>query len=158
MFSAVSVAFCCVIGCVHLTNMQNYAILRNKTRGGNMAGAQNKRNSPGAFRSCLIPYQEQIFTWWFDERKSAREIQTLQAEQYGLEVHWSTITRFIKVRSRKPDPHERPSHLKQSEKETDSPVPEIRKGFLEILMNSTPQELGRMADEAREREKDLHSK
>lgn len=117
-----------------------------------MAGAQNKRNSPGAFRSCLIPYQEQIFTWWFDERKSAREIQTLLAEQYGLEVHWSTITRFIKVRSRKPDPHERPLHLKQSEKETDSPVPEIRKGFLEILMNSTPQQLGRMADEARERE------
>ena len=74
------------------------------------------------------------------------------AEQYGLEVHWSTIIRFIKVRSRKPDPHERPSLLKQGEKETDSPVPEIRKGFLEILMNSTPQKLGRMADEARERE------
>ena len=103
-----------------------------------MAGAQNKRNTPGAFRSCLIPYQEQIFIWWFDERKSAREIQTLLAEQYGLEVHWSTITRFIKVRSRKADPHERPSHLKQGEKETDSPVPEIRKNFLEILMNSTP--------------------
>ena len=96
-------------------------------------------------------YQEQIFTWWFDERKSAREIQTLLAEQYGLEVHWSTITRFIKVRSRKTDPHERPSHLKQGEKGTDSPVPKIRKGFLEILMNSTPQELGRMADEAREK-------
>ena len=27
-----------------------------------MAGAQNKRNSPGAFRSCLIPYKNQIFT------------------------------------------------------------------------------------------------
>ena len=65
---------------------------------GNMAGAQNKRNSPGAFRSCLIPYKDQIFTWWFDDRKSDREIQTLLAEQFGLEVHWSTITRFIKVR------------------------------------------------------------
>lgn len=73
-----------------------------------MAGAQNKRNSPGAFRSCLIPYKNQIFTWWFDDRKSAREIQMLLAEQFGLEVHWSTLTRFIKVRSRKPDPHERP--------------------------------------------------
>ena len=52
-----------------------------------MAGAQNKRNSPGAFRSCLIPYKNQIFTWWFDDRKSAREIQTLLAEQFGLEVH-----------------------------------------------------------------------
>ena len=74
-------------------------------------------------------------------------------ELFGFEVHWPTIIRFIKVRSRKPDRHERPSHLKQGEKETESPVPEIRKSFLEILMNSTPQELGRMADEAREREK-----
>ena len=79
---------------------------------------------------------------WFDDRKSAREIQMLLAEQFGLEVRWSTITRLIKVRTRKPDPQERPTHLKQGEKETESPVPEIRKGFLEILMNSTPQQLG----------------
>ena len=85
-----------------------------------MAGAQNKRNSPGAFRSCLIPYKDQIFTWWFDDRKSAREIQTLLAEQFGLEVHWSTITRFIKVRSQKADPHEKPAHLVAFEKGTSS--------------------------------------
>ena len=85
-----------------------------------MAGVQNKRNSPGAFRSCLIPYKDQIFTWWFDDRKSAREIQALLAEQFGVEVHWSTITRFIKVRSRKADPHEKPAHLMTFAKETSS--------------------------------------
>ena len=138
---------------------------------GNMAGAQNKRNSPGAFRSSLIPYKNQIFTWWFDDRKSAREIQTLLAEQFGLEVHWSTITRFIKVRSRKTDPHERPAHLMTFAKETSSshisrPSESVLKThsnnrnrhaegerLLQILKNSTPQELGRMADEALERKK-----
>ena len=134
-----------------------------------MAGAQNKRNSPGAFRSCLIPYKDQIFTWWFDDRKSAREIQTLLAEQFGLEVHWSTITRFIKVRSQKADPHERPVHLVAFEKGTSSShtSPESvskthlnnrnrhaeGERLLQILKNSTPQELGRMADEAMERKR-----
>ena len=140
---------------------------------GNMAGAQNKRNSPGAFRSSLIPYKNQIFTWWFDDRKSAREIQTLLAEQFGLEVHWSTITRFIKVRSRKTDPHERPAHLMTFAKETSSshisrPSESVLKAhsnnrnrhaegerLLQILKNSTPQELGRMADEALERKKKM---
>lgn len=136
-----------------------------------MAGAQNKRNSPGAFRSCLIPYKDQIFTWWFDDRKSAREIQMLLAKQFGLEVHWSTITRFIKVRSRKTDPHEKPAHLVVFEKETFSShifsssesVSKTHSNnrnrhtegerLLQILKNSTPQELGRMADEARERKR-----
>lgn len=136
-----------------------------------MAGAQNKRNSPGAFRSCLIPYKNQIFTWWFDDRKSAREIQTLLAEQFGLEVHWSTITRFIKVRSRKADPHEKHAHLMTFAKETSSshisyPSESVSKThlnnrnrhaegerLLQILKNSTPQELGRMADEAMERKR-----
>ena len=136
-----------------------------------MAGAQNKRNSPGAFRSCLIPYKDQIFTWWFDNRKSAREIQALLAEQFGLEVHWSTITRFIKVRSRKADPHEKPAHLMTFAKETSSShtSPESvskthlnnrnrhaeGERLLQILKNSTPQELGRMADEAREQKRKL---
>lgn len=136
-----------------------------------MAGAQNKRNSPGAFRSCLIPYKNQIFTWWFDDRKSAREIQTLLAEQFGLEVHWSTITRFIKVRSRKADPHEKPAHLVAFEKGMSSshisfPSESVSRThsnnrnrhaegerLLQILKNSTPQELGRMADEAMERKR-----
>ncbi len=71
----------------------------------------------GAFRSCLIPYKEQIFTWWFDEKKTAREIQALLLENFQIEVHFSTITRFIKVRTRKADPHERPAIQKtQTEK------------------------------------------
>ena len=137
-----------------------------------MAGAQNKRNSPGAFRSSLIPYKNQIFTWWFDDRKSAREIQTLLAEQFGLEVHWSTITRFIKVRSRKTDPHERPAHLQQRNIMQKLPYPSVSVkisgessgkqvlpnrsnggNIIQMLKNTSAQELGRMADEASERKK-----
>ena len=137
-----------------------------------MAGAQNKRNSPGAFRSCLIPYKDQIFTWWFDDRKSAREIQTLLAEQFGLEVHWSTITRFIKVRSREADPHERPVHLQQRNTAQELSYPSVsvkssqescgkqvltdkrKKGnIIQMLRNTSAQELGRMADEALERKR-----
>ena len=137
-----------------------------------MAGAQNKRNSPGAFRSCLIPYKDQIFTWWFDDRKSAREIQALLAEQVGLEVHWSTITRFIKVRSRKADPHERPVHLQQRNTVQELSYPSVsvkssqescgkqvltdkrKKGnIIQMLRNTSAQELGRMADEALERKR-----
>ena len=140
-----------------------------------MAGAQNKRNSPGAFRSCLIPYKDQIFTWWFDDRKSAREIQALLAEQVGLEVHWSTITRFIKVRSRKADPHEtheRPVHLQQRNTAQELSYPSVsvkssqescgkqvltdkrKKGnIIQMLRNTSAQELGRMADEALERKR-----
>ena len=137
-----------------------------------MAGAQNKRNSPGAFRSCLIPYKDQIFTWWFDDRKSAREIQTLLAEQFGLEVHWSTITRFIKVRSQKADPHERPVHLQQRNTAQELSYPSVsvkssqescgkqvltdkrKKGnIIQMLRNTSAQELGRMADEALERKR-----
>lgn len=137
---------------------------------GNMAGAQNKRNSPGAFRSCLIPYKDQIFTWWFDDRKSAREIQALLAEQFGLEVNWSTITRFIKVRSQKADPHERSVHLQQRNTAQELSYPSVsvkssqescgkqvltdkRKNgnIIQMLRNTSAQELGRMADEALER-------
>lgn len=138
-----------------------------------MAGAQNKRNSPGAFRSCLIPYKDQIFTWWFDDRKSAREIQALLAEQFGVEVHWSTITRFIKVRSRKPDPHERPVHLQQrniaqelsyppasveisGESSGKQVLPNRSNGgnIIQMLKNTSAQELGRMADEAKEKKQE----
>ncbi len=137
-----------------------------------MAGVQNKRNSPGAFRSCLIPYKDQIFIWWFDDRKSAREIQVLLAEQFGLEVHWSTITRFIKVRSRKADPHERPVHSQQKNTAQELSYPSVsvkssqescskqvltdkrKKGnIIQMLRNTSAQELGRMADEALEQKR-----
>ena len=134
-----------------------------------MAGAQNKRNSPGAFRSCLIPYKDQIFTWWFDDRKSAREIQTLLAKQFGLEVHWSTITRFIKVRSRKTEPHEKTAHLQQRNIAQELPYPlgsvkssqescgkqvlADKRNIIQMLRNTSAQELGRMADEALERKR-----
>ena len=76
-----------------------------------MAGAQNKKNTPGAYKSSLIPYKEQIFAWWFDERLSSAEIQKRLKEQFNIEIHATSITRFIRVRRLKPDPRERPPHL-----------------------------------------------
>ena len=30
---------------------------------------------PGAFRSCLIPFTDQILDWWYDDLLTAAEIQ-----------------------------------------------------------------------------------
>ncbi|MPN56900.1 hypothetical protein SDC9_204593 [bioreactor metagenome] len=57
----------------------------------------------GPFKSCLIPHKEFIFTSWYIERKPAREIQRTLAEQYGIKVAISTITRFIRVRRERPE-------------------------------------------------------
>ncbi len=147
-----------------------------------MQGAQNKKKTPGAFKSCLIPYQEQIFTWWYDDRLSAVEIQKLLQTKFGIEVHRSTLARFIKVRRDKPDPHQRPAHLmptsarKAPVKSTTSPKrqdpgksaapvippepgepinPDSATGddLLKYLEDSTPQALGRAAAAAKKKKK-----
>lgn len=79
-----------------------------------MPGAQTKKTTPGAYKSSLIPHQEQIFAWWFDERQTATEIQHRLQSEHNLEVHRTTITRFIKVRRLKPDPKQRPPHLQKT--------------------------------------------
>ena len=33
-----------------------------------MTEEQKNRMHPGAYKSCLIPYAEAIFTWWYDEQ------------------------------------------------------------------------------------------
>ena len=64
-----------------------------------MTEEQKNRMHPGAYKSCLIPYSEAIFNWWYDEQLPATEIQR-RLKMAGMTVSLSTITRFIKVRER----------------------------------------------------------
>ena len=43
------------------------------------------RMHPGAFRSCLIPFTDQILDWWYDDLLTAAEIQR-RLKTEGLEV------------------------------------------------------------------------
>ena len=65
---------------------------------------------PGAYKSCLIPYAEAIFTWWYDEQLPATEIQR-RLKNAGMMVSLSTITRFIKVRERLAARRQKPENL-----------------------------------------------
>ena len=60
-----------------------------------MTEEQKNRMHPGAYKSCLIPYAEAIFSWWYDEQLPATEIQR-RLKNAGMTVSLSTITRFIK--------------------------------------------------------------
>lgn len=130
------------------------------------------RMHPGAFRSCLIPFTDQILDWWYDDLLTAAEIQRrLKAE--GLDVARTTVMRFIKVREQRAAKRKRPAALRRKlppktpsvpakplslALETASPEPPVLSSrnrqegerFLQFLKNTTTQELGRMADEARE--------
>ena len=139
------------------------------------------RMHPGAFRSCLIPFTEQILDWWYDELLTAAEIQRrLKAE--GLDVARTTVMRFIKVREQRAAKRKRPAALRKkntisaehpvitSTPQTQSScsgtaalpasetaVQQIKRQagnrLFQILKNTSVQELGRMADEALERKK-----
>lgn len=70
------------------------------------------RMHPGAFRSCLIPFTDQILDWWYDDLLTAAEIQRrLKAE--GLEVARTTVMRFIKVREQRAANRKRPAALRK---------------------------------------------
>lgn len=75
---------------------------------------ENKQNHmhPGALKSCLIPFTDQIFDWWYDDHLSVAEIRRRLIKQ-GLEVSESTISRFIKVRERRALARKRPDALKK---------------------------------------------
>ena len=65
------------------------------------------RMHPGAFRSCLIPFTDQILDWWYDDLLTAAEIQRrLRAD--GLDVARTTVMRFIKVREQRASKRKRP--------------------------------------------------
>lgn len=73
------------------------------------------RMHPGAFRSCLIPFTDQILDWWYDDLLTAAEIQRrLKAE--GLEVARTTVMRFIKVREQRALKRKRPPALRKKNK------------------------------------------
>ena len=70
------------------------------------------RMHPGAFRSCLIPFTDQILDWWYDDLLTAAEIQhRLKAE--GLDVARTTVMRFIKIREQRAAKRKRPSALRK---------------------------------------------
>lgn len=139
------------------------------------------RMYPGAFRSCLIPFTDQILDWWYDDLLTAAEIQRrLKAE--GLDVARTTVMRFIKVREQRAAKRKRPPALRKkntiSAEHPVIPPPSQTQSFslgtaalpasetaaqqtkrqagnrlFQILKNTSAQELGRMADEAREKER-----
>ena len=71
-----------------------------------------KHMHPGAFRSCLIPFTDQILDWWYDELLTIVEIHRRLHEQ-GLDVDKTTISRFIKVREQRASKRKRPPALRK---------------------------------------------
>ncbi len=147
------------------------------------------RMHPGAFRSCLIPFTDQILDWWYDDLFTAAEIQRrLKAE--GLDVARTTVMRFIKVREQRASKRKRPPALRKKNtisaehpvipppSQTQSlclgtaalPASETAKSIssaqqtkqqvgnrlFQILKNTSAQELGRMADEAKEKQRNTN--
>ena len=148
------------------------------------------RMHPGAFRSCLIPFTDQILDWWYDDLLTAAEIQRrLKAE--GLDVARTTVMRFIKVREQRAAKRKRPPALRKkntisAEHPVISPTPQTQSLCLgtaafpasetaksippvqqtkqqagnrlfQILKNTSAQELGRMADEAQEKQRHINA-
>ena len=140
------------------------------------------RMHPGAFRSCLIPFTDQILDWWYDDLLTAAEIQRrLKAE--GLEVARTTVMRFIKVREQRAANRKRPAALRKknaisaehpvippsqtqsstlgtaalptSETAAQQTKRQAGNRLIQILKNTSAQELGRMADEAKEKRRHI---
>ena len=147
------------------------------------------RMHPGAFRSCLIPFTDQILDWWYDDLQTAAEIHSrLKAE--GLDVARTTVMRFIKVREQRASKRKRPPALRKKNtisaehpvipppSQTQSlclgtaalPASETAKSIssaqqtkqqvgnrlFQILKNTSAQELGRMADENKEKQRNTN--
>lgn len=70
------------------------------------------RMHPGAFRSCLIPFTDQILDWWYDDLLTAAEIQR-RLKTEGLDVARTTVMRFIKVREQRAAKRKRPAALRK---------------------------------------------
>ena len=148
------------------------------------------RMHPGAFRSCLIPFTDQILDWWYDDLLTAAEIQRrLKAE--GLDVARTTVMRFIKVREQRAAKRKRPSALRKKNtisaeqpvippttqtqsstlgtatlpaSEPAKSIPPVQQKkqqagnrLFQILKNTSAQELGRMADEAQEKQRHINA-
>lgn len=81
-----------------------------------------KKNPP--YRSQLNPVKNIIFNAWFQERKSAKVIQLMLSESHNINVSLTCIYKFIRVRRKKPDPHDMPSFMQNQEQQTKSPIQE----------------------------------
>ena len=147
------------------------------------------RMHPGAFRSCLIPFTDQILDWWYDDLLTAAKIQRrLKAE--GLDVARPTVMRFIKVREQRAAKRKRPPALRKKNtisaeqpvippttqtqsstlgtatlpaSEPAKSIPPVQQKkqqagnrLFQILKNTSAQELGRLADEAKEKQRNTN--
>lgn len=84
------------------------------------------------FQSKLIPYQKELFRKWYKERATLKQLQHWLSEK-GIEISISGISRFIRCRKNRPDPHELPqSYRPQSKPSPDNIAKAIFK--LEELM------------------------
>lgn len=57
-----------------------------------MTEEQKNRMHPGAYKSCLIPYSEAIFNWWYDEQLPTglclrRYRHTTESPMWGYRLH-----------------------------------------------------------------------
>lgn len=89
---------------------------------------QEKRKPLGAYKSVLIPYKKIIFDAWFKERKTGCEIQYILAEQHNIKVSLDTIYQFIRVRRKRPDPHDLPPFMQPQEPRVKSQIQEEKTG------------------------------
>lgn len=93
------------------------------------------RMHPGAFRSCLIPFTDQILDWWYDDLLTAAEIQR-RLKTEGLDVARTTVMRFIKVREQRAAKRKRPAALRKkntisAEQPVISSIPQTQSPCLE---------------------------
>ena len=63
-----------------------------------------KRESTPPWRSKLIPFQREILSAWYQDRKTLRQIQSFLLEK-GITISMSAISNFIRCRKRSTDPH-----------------------------------------------------
>lgn len=84
--------------------------------------------SPGPYKSKLIPYKQLIKDAWYKERKTGKEIQKILSEKYNLNIPLSSLYEFIRVRRKRPDPHDLPPFMQLQEQQVKSPIQEEKTG------------------------------
>ncbi|HCG50011.1 MAG TPA: hypothetical protein DE060_12510 [Lentisphaeria bacterium] len=92
-----------------------------------------KRTPP--YQSRLIPYQKTILEKWFKQRSTLKIIQSWLLEQ-NVEISLSALSRFIKRRRNRPDPHSDSSLPRKSESASTP-------SSLDELLNKSPEEIQR---------------
>lgn len=64
-------------------------------------------SSTPPYQSKLIPYQKEIFRMWYNERATLKTIQAFLNKK-PVNISLSALSRFIKRRQFRSDPHDAP--------------------------------------------------